>query len=66
MDIHPQKTGGLIPYLVKGAFEKRSHRQGNPFEYALRIKLFANKANVGSLKRHGEQHSLRRNSHGKQ
>ena len=62
----PTKTGALIPYLVKGVFEKRSHRQGNPFEYALRIKLFANKANVGSLKRHGEQHSLRRNSHGKQ
>ena len=22
----PTKTGGLIPYLVKGVFEKRSHR----------------------------------------
>ena len=31
----PQKTGGLIPYLVKGVFEKRSHRQGNPCKYAL-------------------------------
>ena len=62
MDIHPQKRGGLVPYLVKGVFEKRSHRQGNPCEYALQIKLSENKANVGSLKRHGEQHSLRRNS----
>ena len=62
MDIHPQKTGGLIPYLVKGVFEKRSHRQRNPCEYALRIKLSENKANFGSLNRDGEQHSLRRNS----
>ena len=42
MDIHPQKTGGLIPYLVKGVFEKRSYRQGNPCEYALQIKLSEN------------------------
>ena len=28
----PTKTGVLIPYLVKGVFEKRSHRKGNPFK----------------------------------
>lgn len=49
----PTKTGALIPYLVKGVFEKRSHRQGNPCEYALRIKLSENKANLGSLNRDG-------------
>ena len=62
----PTKTGALISYLVKGVFEKRSHRQGNPCKYALQIKLSENNANLGSLNRDGEQHSLRRNSHGKQ
>ena len=39
----PTKTGVLIPYLVKGVFEKRFHRKWNPCEYALRIKQLKTK-----------------------